>query len=128
MHCPDLPLPVGHCPEINGLKEVKVLFRLSPLTCPLTPKRVRITKGEVDKYGATPGCPRCADLDFGNQRTKKTHNEACRKIFHDLFKTDSNAKWAQAAHEYQRSMSRGGDLYRPSGANSASPASPVDLD
>ena len=99
-----------------------------PPHLPSDPKRVRITKRNIDKYGTTPGCPRCADLNFGNQRTKKTHNEACRKRFYALFKADSDAKWAQAAHAYQRRMSRGGDLHQPHGANFASPASPVDLD
>lgn len=77
---------------------------------PSGPKRVRITRKDLDKYGTTPGCPRCADLDYGNHRTKKAHDEACRKRFYDLFKAADNAKWSQAAHDLQRRISRGGDL------------------
>ena len=77
------------------------------------PKRVRITQRDLDKHQTTPGCPRCADLDYGNLLTKKAHNEECRDRFYKIFKAKNDAKWARAAQDLQRRISRGGDLYQP---------------
>ena len=38
------------------------------------PRRVRITQKDLDAEGYTGGCPRCADLEYGLAKTKKTHN------------------------------------------------------
>ena len=43
------------------------------------PRRMRITRKDLNNYGTTPGCPRCAEIDFGNHLTKVAHSEACRQ-------------------------------------------------
>ena len=62
-------------------------------------REVRITQKDIDKHGTTPGCSRCADLDLGNRLSKRTHSDACRQRFYDLFKASDDAKWARAAHD-----------------------------
>ena len=77
------------------------------------PRRVRITQRDLDNHETTPGCPRCADIDYGNHLSKKAHSEECRNRFYEIFKAKNDAKWARAAQDLQRRISRGGDLYHP---------------
>ena len=41
-------------------------------------KRVRVTQADLKKYGYSEGCPRCAELQAGHNRTNKPHSETCR--------------------------------------------------
>ena len=58
-------------------------------------RRIRITRKDLDKYGTTPGCPRCADLDYGLHKSKKAHNEECRRRIYGCYRREEDAKWAQ---------------------------------
>ena len=57
-------------------------------------RRIRITRKDLDKYGTTPGCPRCADLDYGLHKPKKAHSEECRRRIDDCYRREEDAKWA----------------------------------
>ena len=69
------------------------------------PKRIRITKRDLENYGYTGGCPRCADLEYGHANTKKAHNEECRARMYLKHKEMSDEKWAQAARDLQQQAS-----------------------
>ena len=79
----------------------------------LDPKRVRITRNDLDKFGTTAGCPRCIQHDLGNFHSKLAHSEECRSRIYAEYKAAADAKWARAAEDLQRRISRGGDLHVP---------------
>ena len=62
---------------------------------------VRITKADLEKYGYTAGCPRCARLEYGQARTKLAHNDECRRRMYKLFKRDGDNKWHRASQDIQ---------------------------
>ena len=75
-------------------------------------RRVRITQKDIkDGGGYTGGCPRCADLEYGLVKSKKSHNDECRQRYYNIFQDKANAKWRRAAEDLQRRRSRGGDLH-----------------
>ena len=61
------PLPIADAPRLPR-----------PLVEESAPRQLYIRKAELDKYGYTPGCPRCEDTRAG-KKTASTHTEACRK-------------------------------------------------
>ena len=41
-------------------------------------KQIRITRADMDMFGSTPGCPRCANIELGLYKTKRMHSHECR--------------------------------------------------
>ena len=60
------------------------------------PKRFRIERRDLDKYGYTPHCPGCFSVK--NNRPQRSHNEECRKRIARLMLSDeANARRLEAA-------------------------------
>ena len=62
-------------------------------------RNVRITMKDLkDKYGFTPGCPRCADMERGHARTNKHHNAECRLRLYGEYERHDDPKWRAVKH------------------------------
>ena len=72
-------------------------------------RKVRITKGDLEKYGYTPGCPRCARMELGPTKSTVGHNDVCRRRLYWHFKDSGDVKWRRAHDDLQ------GDFARSSG-------------
>ena len=56
-------------------------------------KQIRLTLNDFRRFGLTPGCPRCLDLESGAFRTDRYHNDGCRPRMYLAFREANNAKW-----------------------------------
>ena len=63
------------------------------------PKRIKITTQDCNRYGFTRNCLRCADLENGNYKSKRGHNEECRQRMYAKFQEANDPKWAQVSKE-----------------------------
>ena len=66
------------------------------------PRRVRITAKDLKKHGYTPGCPRCADLEYGKADSRKNHNDVCRARMYKKFEEEKNIKYVRVREEMRR--------------------------
>ena len=62
-------------------------------------QRIRITKQDLVKYGYSPGCKRCLDIQAGKHLTREHHSEECRYRLYSEFETHHDAKWESAKRE-----------------------------
>ena len=46
----------------------------------------------------TPGCPRCADLEYGKMRTTKNHSDLCRITMYRHFERNSDPQLRAIKH------------------------------
>ena len=65
-------------------------------------RRLRITMKDLGRYGYTGGCPRCADLEFGNVKTKKLHSEECRDRIYKEYEKSKHEKYTKVRAEIER--------------------------
>ena len=79
-----------------------------------TRRRIRITKADLDKYGFTSGCPRCADLQSGARDSTHNHSEDCRFRIYGEWEAKSDPKWIllsrQLESEYPKDEVREGEV------------------
>ena len=115
--CDSLSFPPESVPKPN-LREP--LPQLSPSGL----RKVRVTKLDIEKYGSSPGCPRCAKIDAGDLRTNIHHNDNCRRRFYQKYKEHGNKKWLKAAGDIQRGFDIGGQKSEKSKHDDDAPAYP----
>ena len=57
------------------------------------PRRAKITKNIIEKFGPTPGCAKCRAIERGDRGHEAVgHSAACRERIEDLMKTDETFK------------------------------------
>ena len=56
-------------------------------------KQIRITKRDLIKYGYSPNCPRCLDLEAGIPRSNRHHSDECRLRVYLNYHDHNDAKW-----------------------------------
>ena len=61
-------------------------------------RQIRLTAKDFRRFGFTPGCPRCLDLEAGAFRTERHHNDDCRLRMYLAFREANNAKWRAVRH------------------------------
>lgn len=69
-------------------------------------KKVRITKVDLEKYGYTPGCPRCARLEYGQSQTRVPHNDECRLRMYRRYQREGDVKWRRAREDIQQGFAQ----------------------
>ena len=63
------------------------------------PRNVRITKQDVEKHGATPGCPACRAI-MGNKAWRAGHTTACReRLEKAMLEDEESRRRVEAASE-----------------------------
>ena len=60
-------------------------------------RRMRITQPLLARYGYTGGCIRCANVEYGNVRTKTARTRDCRLRIYRRLMQDKDHRWARAA-------------------------------
>lgn len=76
------------------------------------PKQQRITVSDIEKYGATDGCPRRRDLTAGLHGSERNHSDECRLKIYLHWKGDNRPKWRAVKHlceSQEKKFSRGQD-------------------
>ena len=53
---------------------------------------------QIRRFGFTPECPRCLDLETGAFRTDRRHNDDCRLRMRLAFREANNAQWRTVRH------------------------------
>ena len=61
-------------------------------------RQIRITRADITSFGSTPGCPRCADIDYGLHQTKKSHSRECRLRMYMQYREHDSPKWRAVKH------------------------------
>ena len=70
----------------------------TPALTPPVQRRLYILKADVERLGATPGCPGCTCVLLG-ESTQLNHTEACRARMMELLAQDPKGKARIEAHE-----------------------------
>lgn len=65
-------------------------------------KHVRVTQADHKKCGYSDGCPKCADLQAGHNRTNEPHTEACRLRIYGDFEAHDPVKWRAVNRQLQK--------------------------
>ena len=64
-------------------------------------RQLRITKVDIDQFGLSDDCPKCADLRRGKMTTTKLHSDSCRLRFYLQFKEANHPKWKAVKHLFE---------------------------
>ena len=64
-------------------------------------RQLRITKVDIDQFGLSEDCPKCADLRRGKMTTTKLHSDSCRLRFYLQFKEANHPKWQAVKHLFE---------------------------
>ena len=73
-------------------------------------RQIRITRADLNAYGSTPGCPRCADIEYGLHQTKKSHSRECRLRMYLQYREHDSPKWRAVRHLLDPSDAQKKDL------------------
>ena len=71
---------------------------LSEGTMKTLDRQIRITRADLKAFGSSPGCPRCADIDYGLFQTKKSHSRECRLRMYLEYREHDSPKWRAVKH------------------------------
>ena len=91
---PNSNLDDSHDPGLERLEDPQVLDNVA--------KRVRITRADLRKYGYSEGCPRCADLQAGRNRTNSHHSEGCRVRIYGEYEAKDPIKWRAVNRQMEK--------------------------
>ena len=70
---------------------------------PKLDKQIRITMKDLQTFGFSDRCPRCAELRAGNSNTQKHHSQECRLRLYLCFQSSDHPKWQAVRHFFQDS-------------------------
>ena len=62
-------------------------------------RRIRITRPDIERFGYTPGCPRCTAMEVGDHESTAGHNDTCRTRMYGEYKRTNHPKWRRAMAE-----------------------------
>ena len=65
-------------------------------------RQIRITMKDLKKYGFSPGCPRCLDLEAGFHQTRRNHSDTCRLRMYSQFYEHNDPKWKAVESQIPR--------------------------
>jgi len=82
---PEKPIAVG--PESRPLE-----VRPAPEDKPSQVRRMYVLKADIERYGATDGCPGCAALAGDGGVVDTTHNDTCRERILKLMESDESRR------------------------------------
>ena len=58
----------------------------------------KIMTGDLDKYGYTDDCPRCDDIQRGNNRSFRNHTDPCKLRIYFAWKENNDPKYLRVKH------------------------------
>ena len=74
---------------------------VEPEDVPKLDKQIRITMKDLQTFGYSDRCPRCAEMRAGNTNTQKHHSRECRLRLYLCFHSSNHPKWQAVRHFFQ---------------------------
>ena len=72
-------------------------------------RKIRITRADLDKYGYTPHCDRCLDIEAGAYGTKAHHSDECHLRSYLKYYENNDKKRRDAEGQLSRQAKPAGD-------------------
>ena len=64
-------------------------------------RSIRITAKDIEYFGYSDRCPKCADLQAGLSKTQKLHTDECRLRMYLCYETSDHPKWQNVRHWFE---------------------------